>query len=257
MDVPEIRTECCDGIMRITIDRAAKKNALTQAMYAALKGAIERAEQDGDIRVIFLQGTQGCFSSGNDLKDFLDNPVVDESSSVMQFMNVISRAAKPIIAAVQGPAVGIGTTMLLHCELVYAAPSARFQLPFVNLGLCPEAASSFLLPLLAGYQRGAELLLLGEPFGADKAREIGLVNEILPDAEVIERAWDRARTLAAKPPASVRHTKALLKNAWGKIVRETLLEEWRLFAEGLASPEAKEALTAFFERRKPDFSQFK
>jgi len=255
--VPEIKTECSDGILRITIDRPEKKNALTLAMYSALTAAFDLAEQEREVRVIFLHGTQGCFTSGNDLKDFLDSPPTGESSPVFRFLAAFSQATKPIVAAVQGPAVGIGTTMLLHCDLVLSGQGARFQLPFVNLGLCPEAASSFLLPMLAGYQRAAELLLWGEPFDADKAREIGLVNDILPDGEVVERAWARAQTLAAKPPASVRYTKALLKKAWEKVIRETISEEGRLFTQRLASPEAVEAISAFFERRKPDFSSFK
>jgi enoyl-CoA hydratase/carnithine racemase len=243
--------------MRIEIDRPEKKNALTLAMYSALTAAFDSAEQKSDVRVIFVHGAQGCFTSGNDLKDFLDSPPVGESSPVFRFLGAISQATKPIIAAVQGPAVGVGTTMLLHCDLVLAGQSARFQLPFVNLGLCPEAASSFLLPLLAGYQRAAELLLWGETFGSDKACEIGLVNEVLPDGELMERAWARARSLAARPPASVRCTKALLKKGWEKVVRETMSEEGKLFAQRLASPEAGEAIGAFFERRKPDFSKFK
>lgn len=257
MDVPEIRTESENGIFRIAIERPEKRNALTLAMYSALRESIEQAERDENIRVIFLEGTRGCFTSGNDLRDFLDSPPIGDSSPVFRFLASLIEASKPVIASVEGPAVGVGTTMLLHCDLVYAAESARFQLPFVNLGLCPEAASSFLLPLLAGYQRAAELLFLGEPFDAQKAREIGLVNAVLPDGEARERAFEKARVLASKPPESVRLTKALLKRSWSKVVREALSEEGRLFIKRLSSPEAAEAIGAFFERRKPDFSSFK
>jgi len=247
---PAIQTECYQGIMRVVIHRPEKKNALTVAMYSALADAIEQAERDTDVRVLLLHGSDGCFTSGNDLKDFLNSPPSGQESPVFRFMGVISQARVPIVAAVQGPAVGIGTTMLLHCDLVYAGEGARFQLPFVNLGLCPEAASSFLLPLLAGHQRAAELLFLGEPFGAEKAREIGLVNGVYADTEVLDQALVQARSLAAKPPVSLRLTKALLKQAHARAIQETMAEETRLFVERLASPEAAAAIAAFFERRK-------
>lgn len=248
---PAIRIECHQGIMRIAIHRPEKKNALTVAMYAALTDAIQDAERDAGIRVLLLHGSQGCFTSGNDLKDFLNSPPSGQESPVFRFMGVLGQARIPIVAAVQGPAVGIGTTMLLHCDLVYAGVGARFQLPFVNLGLCPEAASSYLLPLLAGHQRAAELLFLGEPFGAEKAREIGLVNGVCADTEVLDQALAQAHKLAAKPPASLRLTKALLKQAHARAIQETMAEEARLFVERLASPEAGAAIAAFFDRRKP------
>lgn len=255
---PTIRTEYQEGILRIAIHRPEKKNALTQEMYLALRDAVHQGEQDANVRVILLHGTEDCFTSGNDLQDFLTPPPPSSAASrpVFQLLSVLSQAKKPSVAAVNGPAVGIGTTMLLHFDLVYAGMSARFQLPFVNLGLCPEAASSFLLPQLAGYHRAAELFLLGEPFSAEKAREIGLVNGIYPDGELLQSALAQAQKLAAKPPASVRLTKALLKKASAKSVAETLAEEAPLFLERLASPEAVEAFAAFFERRKPDFSSF-
>jgi enoyl-CoA hydratase/carnithine racemase len=171
-------------------------------------------------------------------------------------MNAISRAQKPIVAAVSGLAVGIGTTMLLHCDLVYAGANTKFSVPFVNLGLCPEAGSSFLLPLLAGHRRASELLLLGESFTAEKAKEIGLVNAVCDDTEVLHLAMEQARKLAAQPPASVRLTKAMLKKANAEIVSQTISDEGRLLMKRLKSPEAAEAFKAFFERRKPDFSGF-
>ena len=252
-------TECVlirthEGVLQIEIHRPDKKNALTTAMYTALRQALEQAEQDQAIRAVVLTGGADCFTSGNDLKDFMEHPPQDSSSPVFEFLTVLSRTEKPLIAAVSGPAVGIGTTLLLHCDLVYAGINTLFQLPFVNLGLCPEAGSSLLLPQRLGHQRAAELLLLGEPFGAEKAREFGLVNEILEDAEVLEAALARARRIAAQPPAAVRLTKALMKRADAQTLNEVIYLEGKHFIERLRSAEAQEALRAFLERRKPDFS---
>jgi enoyl-CoA hydratase/carnithine racemase len=252
-----VLTSMQEGVLLITIHRPAKKNALTVAMYAALADILSEADRDGDIRVLLFCGAGDSFSSGNDLKDFLASPPTGEASPVFRFMKALAAAEKPMVAAVKGNAVGIGTTMLLHCDLVYAAGDARFQLPFVNLGLCPEAASSFLLPYLAGYQRAAEALLLGEPFGAHKACEMGLVNEVCPDGTLMDRAWERARKLASQPAASVRLTKAMLKRAIAGQISETMAREVEAFVQRLGSPEAHEAIGAFFERRKPDFSRFK
>ena len=251
-----ILAEFQDGVLRIVMNRPEKKNALTMAMYAALTDAIRQGEKNPAVRVMLICGAGGCFTSGNDLKDFVEIPPRDESSPVFRFMATISRAEKPIIAAVSGLAVGIGTTMLLHCDLVYAGSGAKFILPFVNLGLNPEAGSSFLLPLLAGYQRAAELLLLGEPFSAEKAKEIGLVNAICDDAEVVNYAMDQARKLATKPQVSVRLTKAMLKKGNARIVESIMSEEAAILIKRLASPEAAEAFAAFGERRQPDFSSF-
>ncbi len=245
-----------EGVWGICIDRPGKKNALTIAMYSALEEAFLRADADASVRVILIKGAEGCFTSGNDLADFMNSPPEGESSPVFRFLATISQVEKPIVAAVQGPAVGIGVTMLLHCDLVYAGQSARFLLPFVNLGLCPEAASSFLLPRLSGHQRAAEVLLLGEPFSAEKAREMGIVNAVCPDDTVLEIAMTQAARLASQPPASVRLTKALMKKPWTSAVKEAMSEEGRLFIERLASPEASEGIKAFFERRKPDYSRF-
>ena len=181
-----IITENRDGILRIEINRPDKKNALTAAMYQAMADALKAAEADSKVRVVLIHGKSDLFTAGNDLQDFLDNRSRDENRPAFQFLRNISRAQKPIVAAVAGAAVGIGTTMLLHCDLVYAAPNARLQLPFVNLGLVPEAASSLLLPALVGYQRAAELLLLGEPFSAQTAKEIGLVTAVVPEDVLLE-----------------------------------------------------------------------
>lgn len=246
-----------DRIKRIEIDRADKKNALTQAMYAAMTDALLAADADGAVRVVLIHGKPDCFTAGNDLKDFLERPPHAEGEGeAFRFIRTISTTRKPIVAAVGGAAVGVGTTMLLHCELVFASPDARFQLPFVPLGLVPEAASSYLLPAIAGYQRAAELLLLARPFGADKALAAGFVTEIIPEDELLEHARDAAAGLAALPPESVQLTKRLMKRSREAVVAETMAEESRLFRERLAGPEAKEAMTAFFEKRKPDFSKF-
>lgn len=253
----DILTESRDHILRIGINRPQKKNALTIAMYAAMAEAIARAEEDRDIRVIFLHGTADCFTAGNDLQDFKDYRPDGAVRPANPFLAAIPRVKKPMVAAVGGIAVGIGTTMLLHFDLVYAGQSAQFRMPFVNLGLCPEAASSFLLPRLIGHQQASELLLLGEAFSAARALEIGLVNAVYPDAEVIENALANARKLAQQPPDSVRLTKALLKRSIAGDIADTMAEEIKHFTERLGSAECAEALTAFFERRKPDFSSLK
>ena len=251
-----IRTETKDGVLRIEIDRPDKKNALTAAMYQAMADAIKAAEADAKVRVVLIHGKADLFTAGNDLQDFLDNPPRDDDRPVFQFLYGISQAQKPIVAAVAGAAVGIGTTMLLHCDLVYAAPNARLQLPFVNLGLVPEAASSLLLPALIGYQRAAELLLLGEPFSAHKGKEIGLVTEVVPESELFDTAMAQAKKLAAKPAASLRLTKQLMKQGHMAAVAQRIKLESDHFGERLGSPEAKEAFSAFLQRRKPDFSGF-
>jgi enoyl-CoA hydratase/carnithine racemase len=253
----DILTEKRKHILRIKINRPQKKNALTMAMYAAMADAIVQADGDDDIRVVFLQGTADCFTAGNDLKDFKDYRPAREDSPANSFMKAIRQAQKPMVAAVGGVAVGIGTTMLLHFDLVYAGESTQFQMPFVNLGLCPEAASSFLLPRLIGHQRASELLLLGEFFSTAKACEIGLVNAVYPDDEFIDKAYIEAQQLAHQPPASVQLTKALLKRPIAKHVEDTMTEEKRCFFERLGSAECAEALSAFFEGRKPDFSKLK
>jgi enoyl-CoA hydratase/carnithine racemase len=252
----QIITENRDGILRIEIDRPDKKNALTAAMYQAMADAIKAAEADSKVRVVLIHGKSDLFTAGNDLQDFLDNPPRDDNRPVFQFLYGISQAQKPIVAAVAGPAVGIGTTMLLHCDLVYAAPNTRLQLPFVNLGLVPEAASSLLLPALIGYQRAAELLLLGEPFTAQKAMEIGLVTEVVPEDQLFDTAMAQAKKLASKPAASLRLTKRLMKQGQMVAVEQQIKLEASHFGERLDSPEAKEAFSAFLEKRKPDFGRF-
>jgi enoyl-CoA hydratase/carnithine racemase len=244
-----------DRILSLRLDRPEKKNALTRGMYLGMIDALKQAEADSTVRVVLITGAQDCFTAGNDLMDFA-SAKPGESSPAILYLQTLAALPKPVIAAVAGVAVGIGTTMLLHCDLVYAASDARFQLPFVNLGLCPEAGSSMLLPSLMGQRRAAELLFFGEPFSAESARDFGIVNEVLPSADVLATATAKAQQLAQKPPSALRTTKALLKrNAAGGIA-EAMAQETEQFAALLQGPEAKEAMMAFMQRRKPDFSKF-
>jgi len=252
----QVLVERQGAIQRIQINRPEKKNALTGAMYTAFAEAILAAERDPGVRVMLIGGAGDAFTAGNDLQDFLAHAPGGGPRPQLDFLQVFSHATKPIVAAVHGVAVGVGTTMLAHCDLVYAAEGAKFSMPFVNLGLCPENASSFLLPAILGYQRAAELLMFGEPFDAVKAREIGLVNAVVPLAELPATATAAAQKLATKPPASLRLTKRLMRRAWMPEIEAALAEEAKAFAERLSSPEAKEAFTAFLEKRAPDFSRF-
>ena len=251
-----VAVETKQRVARIAIARPEKKNALTVEMYQALAAALAAADADREVRAILIHGAADCFCSGNDLKDFLERPPHGERSPTFEFLRTISTLEKPLVAAVGGPAVGIGTTMLLHCDLVYAAPNARFQLPFVPLGLVPEAASSLLLPAIAGYQRAAELLLLGQAFGTAKALAAGFVTEVVPETELLDTAANAARALAALPAASLRLTKRLMKSGAAEAVAARIELEAGHFRERLGSPEAREAMSAFLEKRKPDFSKF-
>ncbi|HLT36327.1 MAG TPA: enoyl-CoA hydratase, partial [Enhygromyxa sp.] len=200
---PHVRVDIDEGICTISFNRPRKKNALTVAMYEAIVAGFEAARSRADVRVILLRGSDGVFTAGNDLADFMQAPPTGPDSPVARLLRSLVACEKPMVAAVQGVAIGIGVTMLLHCDLVYAGEGARFQLPFVNLGLCPEAGSSYLLPRLMGHQRAAELVLLGEPFSARVAHECGLVNQVLADEAVIDRAKQIAGILAKKPPNAV------------------------------------------------------
>jgi enoyl-CoA hydratase/carnithine racemase len=251
-----VTVETRDAILTISLHRPEKKNALSLSMYGAMTAALRGAQADAAVRAVVMQGTADCFTSGNDIADFVSSPTPERLAPIFDFLGAISTYEKPVIAAVNGLAVGIGTTMLLHCDLVCCGEGARFQLPFVNLGLVPEAASSLLLPRLAGYHRAAELLMLGEMFNAATAREIGLVNRVTPDAECQAAAREFASKLVTRPAAAVRLTKALLRKASAAQVRDTMAEEAGHFATRLQSPEAAEAFAAFLERRKPDFSRF-
>ncbi len=252
----DIQTSLDDGVRTITFDRPAKKNAITAAMYQALADALHAAEHDPAVRVVLIAGHAAIFTAGNDLEDFRSSPPHGDDSPVFRFLQVISTMGKPIVAAVRGAAIGIGTTLLLHCDLVYAGRSAKFSLPFAQLGLCPEAASSLLLPQMIGYRHAAAKLLLGEPFGADEALAMGFVNAVLDDEAVLDHARAQAAKLAALPATSIRTTKWLMKQDAAADVAARMQKEGQAFREMLGAPEAKEAFAAFFEKRKPDFRQF-
>ncbi|MEO8118117.1 MAG: enoyl-CoA hydratase [Rhodoferax sp.] len=251
----EILIDTSASVMTITLNRVDKKNSLTGAMYAAMADALVQAAADDAIRAVVFQGHETIFSAGNDIGDFLNAPPAGQDSPVFRFLRAISSFPKPLVAAVCGPAVGIGTTLLFHCDLVYAGDNAQFSLPFVNLGLCPEAASSYLAPQLMGYGRAAEALLLGEPFMAEAALEMGLISRIVPPAEAAALAQRQAQKLAAKPMSSLIETKRLMKTSQAGVVAERMVEEGASFARMLREPAAREAFTAFMEKRKPDFSK--
>jgi enoyl-CoA hydratase/carnithine racemase len=243
------------GVTTLTLNRLQRKNSLTAAMYGQLADALAQASEDTKVRVVVIQGHETIFSAGNDIGDFLNSPPVSEDAPVFRFLRGISGFAKPLVAAVCGPAVGVGTTLLLHCDLIYAGDNAAFSTPFVNLGLCPEAASSLLMPRLMGHARAAEALLLGEPFSAESALEWGLVNRIVPPAEANALAQQQARRLASKPMSSLLETKRLMKRGLQSEVAQRMSDEALIFGRMLSEPAAREAFTAFMEKRLPDFSK--
>ena len=250
----EILINSESGVCTVTLNRLERKNSINVAMYTALSDALDAATRDAGTRAVVIQGHETIFSAGNDISDFLNVPPAGQDSPVFRFLRTVSTFTKPIVAAVCGPAVGIGTTVLLHCDLVYAGDNAAFSMPFVNLGLCPEAASSLLVPQLMGYHRAAEALLLGEPFTAETALEIGLVNRIVPPSEANALAQQQARKLATKPLPSLIETKRLMKKSNAPALAERMVEEGASFGRMLKEPAAREAFTAFMEKRKPDFS---
>jgi enoyl-CoA hydratase/carnithine racemase len=248
----EILNHTETGVMTITINRPERKNALTCAMYGAMADALTQAGSDGNVRVVVLRGSESAFSAGNDIGDFLD---ARDATSVARFINGAATCPKPLIAAVCGPAVGIGTTILAHFELVYAGDNALFSTPFVDLGLCPEAGSSLLLPQIMGYHRAAAALLAGEPLTAAAAWQAGLVNRVVPVADVHDLALAQARKLAAKPLGALLETKRLMKAGQSALLAQQIAQESASFTRLLGEPAAREALTAFKEKRKPDFSK--
>jgi enoyl-CoA hydratase/carnithine racemase len=252
---PEHVVATRDGaVFTITMSRQEKKNALTHAMYGAMAEALKNAAADGSVRVILITGTGDAFTAGNDLGDFLNAPPAGAEAPVFRFLSALSSAEKPVVAAVNGLAVGIGTTMLLHCDLVYAARSAVFSAPFVNLALVPEAGSSLLLPRRIGHAKAAELFLLGGRMDAVQAGASGLVTAVFDDEELRTEAMDRARSLAAKAPSAVRATKMLMKRS-DEPVAERMRAESAQFAAQLKSAELREAIKAFTEKRAPDFGK--
>jgi enoyl-CoA hydratase/carnithine racemase len=242
------------SVTALTFARPERKNAITAAMYSQLANALKAAREDSHTRVVVLQGSAQVFTAGNDLSDFLNNPPHGNDSPVFQFLQTISTFPKPLLAAACGPAVGVGLTMLLHCDMVYAGDNAHFSVPFVNLGLVPEAASSLLLPKVAGYHLAAEKLLLGEAFDADEAWRMGIVNKILPASEINAHVMAVAQKLATKPMSSLLETKRFLKGPMAEAVAATMQAESLSFRKMLSEPAAKEAFKAFMEKRLPDFS---
>ena len=249
----EIHTRLEGGVLTITFARLERKNAITVAMYGAIAAALSGAEDDRTVKAAVLEGHESVFTAGNDLGDFLRNPGEGEPPAYT-FMRALAKFPKPLVAAVCGPAVGIGTTMLLLCDLIYAGDNAMFSMPFVDLGLCPEAGSSLLAPRMFGHHRAAAALLLGEPLGPQAAIEAGLVNKVLPAAEVNAFAQQQARKAASKPLSSLLETKRLMKLEQSAEVLRRIDDEGASFRRMLAEPAAKEAISAFLEKRKPDFS---
>lgn len=255
-----IRTATLNHVLTIEIARPEKKNALTQAMYTAMAEALIAANADNGVRAVLITGQPGIFTSGNDIEDFMQRPPggagAGDQPPVARFMGALLDCEKPVIAAVTGAAIGIGTTMLLHCDLVYVSDEARLAMPFVSLGLVPEYASSLLLPALMGHVKAAEKLMLGEPFSGSDAVDCGIANAVLPANEVVNHARRMAERFNALPPSAVRETKRLMRAPNQARIREVMAAEGALFATRLRSPEAMEAFQAFFQKRQPDFSQF-
>ena len=255
-----IRTGVLNGVATLEIARPDKKNALTVAMYRAMAEALAAAKEDAAVRAVLITGQPGVFTSGNDIEDFMQRPPGQGSdamdSPVFQFMRALMDCDKPVVAAVTGAAIGIGTTMLLHCDFVYVSDEARLAMPFTTLGLVPEFASSLLVPQLMGHRRAAEKLLLGDPFTGEQAVECGIANAVLPAGEVLAHARRVAERFNALPPGAVREAKQLMRAPQREATLQVIRSEGELFGKRLRSPEAMEAFQAFFQKRKPDFSKF-
>ena len=252
-----------DGIQIIRMNRAAKKNALTRAMYDTMRDALKAGDANSNVAVHVLFGSGGVFSAGNDIADFLHRPPKlaggpgeRDTGGASGFISALPLVAKPLVAGVDGLAIGVGTTLLFHCDLVYASPAASLRTPFLDLGLVPEAASSLLAPRLMGHARAFELLCLGENFDAERAERAGLVNRVVPAAELEAYALKAAKRLAAKPPGALIAARKLMKGEPADILAQ-IEREGRVFAERMGSPEATEAFTAFLEKRPPDFARFR
>ncbi len=246
-----------NGICTITFNRPERKNALTVQMYADVVHAMHAADVDPAVHVVLFTGAGDSFTSGNDIADFVNTPPTGEDSPVFQFIMLLASYEKPIVVAVNGNAIGIGVTMLMHVDIVYVADTAKLKMPFVTLGLCPEAGSSFLLPRMAGHAKASELLLFGEPFDGATAVDVGLASRVVPHAELLAFATERCRILAQERPlASLKSTKKLLKERLADELKAAIYAEALAFTAHLGSDEAREAFSAFFEKRKPNFAQF-
>jgi enoyl-CoA hydratase/carnithine racemase len=255
-----IKTAILNGVATIEIARPEKKNALTQAMYQAMADALAAAREDKAVRAVLITGQPGIFTSGNDIEDFMQRQPGQGSdafdSPVFRFMRALLDCDKPVVAAVTGAAIGIGTTMLLHCDFVYVSDEARLAMPFVALGLVPEFASSLVVPQLMGHRRAAQLLLTGDPFTPEQAVEFGIANAVIPAGEVVNHARRMAERFNGLPPGAVREAKQLLRAPQRELTLATIRTEGEMFGRRLKSPEAMEAFQAFFQKRKPDFSKF-
>jgi enoyl-CoA hydratase/carnithine racemase len=245
----DIVVERSGNILSVQLNRPAKKNAMTSSMYITMAELLDGAAKDDQIRVVLWHGAGDSFSAGNDLEDFMKNPPGPGESPQARLMHALINFEKPLVAAVQGVAIGGGTTMLAHCDLVYAGESAKFQLPFVNLALVPEFGSSYLFPLRFGHVRAAELILLGQPFGASRAAELGLVTQVVPDQQLLAIATETARRLAEKPAAAVQACKRLLKQPFREQLEQAVKFENEEFAVRVRSDEATEVFRAFFAKR--------
>jgi enoyl-CoA hydratase/carnithine racemase len=251
----EIITERAGSILRVQLNRPAKKNAMTSGMYVALAGIFNDAAQDERTRVVLWYGAGDSFSAGNDIEDFLKNPPGQGESPQTRLMNALLDFDKPIVAAVQGAAIGGGTTMLLHCDFVYAGESAKFQMPFINLAVVPEFGSSCSVPARIGHLRAAELILLGLPFDAGRAADLGLVTRVVPDQELLATATETARALAGKPAGALQVSKRLMKAPMREQIKAAIKAEIEEFSAHVHSDDAKEAFRAFLEKRAPNFNR--
>ena len=255
--VSEILTERFEGILQIQFNRPEKKNAMTMSMYSTVAELLDAAAKDDETRVVLLQGAGDAFCAGNDLGDFLHNPPKSDDSPQARFIHALIEFDKPLVAAVHGVAIGGGSTMLTHCDFVYAAEHTRFQMPFVNLALVPELGTTYWLPAQIGYLAAAELVLLALPFDSRRAAELGFVTRVVAEADLMATAMDTAHRLTQQPAGAVRASKRLMKRALGAQMATAAELENQEYASRLQSAEAKETITAFFEKRRPDFTKTK
>src|SRR5580704_3061407 len=245
----ELLNETSGSILKVQFNRPAKKNAMTAAMYTGLADLLTQADGDDNVKVVLLYGAGDSFSAGNDLEDFAKNPPGPGDSPQARLINALIRFSKPLVAAVHGVAIGGGTTILTHCDFVYAAENTKFQIPFINLALVPEFGSSYSLPRQIGYLQAAELIMLGAPFNAARANELGLVTSVVPEADLLAKATETAEALAQKPPVAVRASKELMKRPIRAQLEEAVNRELAEFAVRVRSPETKEAIAAFFQKK--------
>jgi enoyl-CoA hydratase/carnithine racemase len=253
----DIVTERTGSILRVQLNRPAKKNAMTSAMYVTLADLLNAAAKDDQVRVVLWHGAGDSFCAGNDVEDFLKNPPGPGDSPQARLISAFIDFEKPIVAAVQGAAVGGGTTMLTHCDFVYAGESAKFHMPFINLALVPEFGSTYSVPARIGYLRAAELIQLGLPFDAKRAVELGLATSVVPDQNLLATATETAQKLAEKPAGALQACKRLMKQSSREQLEQAAKLENEEFSARVRSADTKEAFTAFLEKRRPDFTKTK